>query len=155
MAFEKYIEKYDPKRVRPAVSRALSYTSNEYTDLLKQQLLKGKGSDGQDLKPGYLEDPYFKTRQAAINYAVWKQKTTPSIGRNLNAPNLFITGYYHSKLKVFVNDTGLSIDNLAPFGEEVNRKYNGKATVLGGEFRRQYIFNILYIQMKIELNLPA
>jgi len=153
MAFESYIEKYDPKKVRPALQRALTSTEGDYLTNLKAQLLMGKGSDGEDLKPGYLEDPYFKTRQAAMNYAVWKQKTTPSFGRNLNAPNLFITGYYHNQFKIFVYPDAVYIFNLAPFGEEVNNKYSGKATVLGGPWRKEYIFEKVLPEFKNELNL--
>lgn len=151
--FDELIQKFSPSKVKPAVLRALSYSATEYEDLLRDQLLHGKGSDGQDLKPGYLEDPYFKTPAAALRYAQWKKKISPNVGRNFNAPNLYITGYYHKRLKVFVFADGLSIDNFAMFGEEVNQKYGGKATVLGGEFREKYIEGSLRPAVLKELNL--
>lgn len=150
---DELIQKYNPSQVRPAVVRALSYTASQYEDLLREQLLHGKGSDGQDLKPGYLEDPYFKTPESAMRYAQWKQKISPDVGRNFNAPNLFITGYYHKRMKVFVFEDGLTIDNFAVFGEAVNEKYGGKATVLGGIWRKKYMQEILRPQLLIELNL--
>lgn len=152
-SIDELITKFNPAKVEPALLQALSYTASSYEDILRNQLLHGKGSDGQDLKPGYLEDPYFKTPESAMRYAQWKQKISPDVGRNFNAPNLFINGFYHKRLKVFVFPDGLSIDNFAVFGEKVNAKYNGKATVLGGVFREKYIDEYLEPQLKIELNL--
>lgn len=150
---EELIQKFNPKKVKPAILRALSYTTKEYEDLLREQMRHGKGSDGEDLKPGYLQDPFFKTPESAMRYAVWKQKTSPSIGRNFNAPNLYIVGYYHKSLKVFVMDDGLSIDSFAAFGESINKKYGGKATVLGGDYRKEYIYEDFRPALKTELNL--
>lgn len=146
-------EKFNPAKVAPAIERVLLYTAAEYEVILRQQLLRGKGSDGQDLTPGYLEDPYFKSKESAMRYATWKWNNSPSTGRNFNAPNLYINGYYHSKLKVFVGANGFIIDALVKFAEDINRKYNGKSTKLGGEFREQFIWKNFRPQLLVELNL--
>lgn len=147
------IQKYDPKNIGPAIAVAGYKTGPIYSDKLREQLLTGKGSDGKDLTPGYLEDPYFKTRGAAARYAAWKQKITPNPLRNLNAPNLFIVGTYHRSLFSFFTGDAYVIESLAGFGAAIEKKYSGKATKLGGVQRAEFINEQLLPELKKQLHL--
>lgn len=125
-----------------AAADSLHENEIAYIDILKRQLWMGKGSDGNDLSPGYLEDPYFKSREAAQRYLNWKKKITPGSGRNPNAPNLFITGLYYGSLSAKSDLSGLSISSSASFGIDIETKYKGRANILGGPFRKEFIFDI-------------
>ena len=82
---------------------------NHEQDIMEQQhiqLLEGKGSDGNDLRPYYTEDlqphGYFKSQQSASNYMAWKESLNYpySAERNSDAPNLYINGRFYSEMEV-------------------------------------------------------
>lgn len=134
------LKKLESINVKDAAAKSILGTEEKYGELLKDQLLHGKGSDGEDLKPGYLEDPYFKSRESAERYLKWKERISPNVGRNPNAPNLYITGVYHDSLSVKTNYDGVQISSSAPFSFNIEQKYGGKESILGGEFRKEYVF---------------
>lgn len=101
-------------------------------DIMEQQhiqLLEGKGSDGNDLRPYYTEDVkphgYFKTQQTASNYMAWKETLSYpySVTRNSNAPNLYINGRFHSELEVRFEAQVLMIVPSTPYASQIVRKY--------------------------------
>jgi hypothetical protein len=65
-----------------------------------QQLLDGKTNKGTDISPTYLQDPFFKTQEAAQAYSDWKDRISPRSKRKKGVPNLYINGWYHSSRKV-------------------------------------------------------
>lgn len=76
------------------------------TDLLKstnqEQMYQGLDADGNAIRPRYSEDPYFDSPVLAWIYARWKNELTPHPKRDIDTPNLFITGaWYYDPLKVF------------------------------------------------------
>src|SRR5689334_8615887 len=82
----------------------ISQDPGELEALQKRQLLKGLDNQGRPLSPKYTEDPYFKTVEAAIRYAKWKQTITPDPDRPWDVPNLFITGArVHNNIEVEVS----------------------------------------------------
>lgn len=119
---------------------ALMLTKDTILELQKDQLLTGKGNDGQDLSPGYLEDPYFKTPAEALAYLAWKQKITPDPRRNPNAPNLFINGFLHSKFRVEADQDGYHVDNDSADYADINAKYHGAQAGLSPENTKKYAF---------------
>lgn len=129
--------------VRAAAAKAVIGTENEYKDLLQDQLLHGKGADGQDLSPGYLEDPFFKSYEAAQRYLKWKERISPKVGRNPNAPNLYITGQYHDSISVTTDYSGVRSSSSSYFGGDIERKYNNNANILGSEWREDYLKNFV------------
>ena len=77
-------------------------------DIMEQQhiqLLEGKGSDGNDLRPYYTEDVkphgYFKTQQTASNYMAWKETLSYpySVTRIEECPSVLIECGYVSNLE--------------------------------------------------------
>ena len=102
---------------------------NEIVDLQRTQLLMGRGSDGKDLHPFYTEDlkpaGWFRSRASAENYAGWKQSLSypKSVQRNPNAPNLYITGLFHSDLNVAFNADSVGIFPDTAYAAKIMAKY--------------------------------
>ena len=105
---------------------------NHEDDIMEQQhiqLLEGKGSDGNDLRPFYTEDVkphgYFNDQQSASNYMAWKQSLSYpyTVGRNPNAPNLYINGRFYSEMEVRFEAETLGIYPTSGFASEIMAKY--------------------------------
>ncbi len=106
---------------------------NHEQDIMEQQhiqLLEGKGSDGNDLRPYYTEDlqpqGYFKTQQSASNYMAWKETLNYpySVHRgNSNAPNLYINGRFYSEMEVRFESEFLMIVPSTPYAAQIMHKY--------------------------------
>lgn len=77
----------------------------------KSQLWNGKSNTGEDLRPYYSEDPYFKTKQQAEAYRMWKKAITKNSSRYDDAPNLFINGYFYRSITIEKNS-----QNMFEFG---------------------------------------
>ena len=105
---------------------------NHADDIMEQQhiqLMEGKGSDGNDLRPYYTEDVqpsgYFKTVASARNYMAWKETLNYpySVTRNSNAPNLYINGRFYSEMEVRFEAETLGIYPTSGFASEIIAKY--------------------------------
>lgn len=105
----------------------------------RAQLMEGKSSDGEDLRPYYTEDPYFKTPEAAQRYAGWKQRITPNPKRNRNAPNLYINGSFHSELGVEFQEEGFLVHGLTGRAQNIIGKYGVEKFGLTLENRERLI----------------
>lgn len=102
-------------------------------DIMEQQhiqLLEGKGSDGQDLRPYYTEDlqphGYFKNQQSASNYMAWKETLSYpySVTRgNSNAPNLYINGRFYDEMEIRFEADVLMIVPSTPYAAGIMAKY--------------------------------
>lgn len=88
-------------------------------DLQRDQMLEGRGVDGEYIRPFYSEDPWFKKPGAAERYARWKQEITPNPQRPLDVPNLIVTGVFHDSLTAGVSGDEFEINTSASFGEDV------------------------------------
>lgn len=111
------------------VGEVLQRHEQDIIEYLRIQLLEGRDSDGQDIRPYYSEDVkpkgYFHSRESAGRYAAWKEGLSYpfSVSRNGDAPNLYINGRFHSDLGVrFVSD-GLSIEPMTPYAAKIVEKY--------------------------------
>jgi hypothetical protein len=105
---------------------------NHADDIMEQQhiqLMEGKGSDGNDLRPYYTEDVqpsgYFKTVASARNYMAWKETLNYpySVTRNSNAPNLYINGRFYSEMEVRFEADTLGIYPSTGYASEIMAKY--------------------------------
>lgn len=99
-------------------------------ELQRIQLLEGKASDGEDLRPYYSEDlkpaGYFRSKETAARYSAFKESLSYpyQVQRNPDAPNLYINGRFHSELDVryaadsvaVVADTAFSRPIMAKYG---------------------------------------
>lgn len=107
----------------------------EVEDYITDQLYSGKDGNERDLSPNYLNDPYFnkygkRRDRAARGYMAWKMRITPPVRswlglepRKAIVPNLYINGYYHSKIRANETAGGLRIDGTASFSAEIEQKY--------------------------------
>lgn len=111
------------------VGEVLQRHEQDIIEYQRIQLLEGKDSDGQDIRPYYSEDlkpqGYFKSRESAGRYAAWKEGLSYpfSVSRNSDAPNLYINGKFHSELGVSFGSDGLSIEPLTPYAAKIMAKY--------------------------------
>lgn len=109
---------------------------NHEQDIMEQQhiqLLEGKGSDDQDLRPYYTEDlqpqGYFKTQQSASNYMAWKETLNYPyrVERgNSNAPNLYINGRFYDEMEVRFEADYMMITPSTPYAAQIMAKYGMK-----------------------------
>lgn len=92
----------------------------------REQLLEGKDSDGNDMRPYYSEDPYFKSIEQAQWYIEWKKsgiRYPISVSRNPDAPNLYINGKFHSELEVRFGSTSVGVYPATPYAAGIVDKY--------------------------------
>lgn len=87
------------------------------------QLWDGKDIDGNDIRPFYSEDPYFKTKKQALAYKAWKQKITPNSKRNPDAPNLYITGEYYRSKVLQLNNDEIVFKTTSPLGNNIEANH--------------------------------
>lgn len=98
-------------------------------EMQRYQLLEGKASSGQDLRPYYTEDlkprGYFKSAETAGRYAAWKQDLSYpySVSRNPDAPNLYINGKFHDELGVQFNSDSIEIIGETAYAKRIMDKY--------------------------------
>jgi hypothetical protein len=114
-------------------------TEEEIRQYNLQQLLDGKTNLGTDIKPTYLEDPFFKTQAEAQAYSDWKDRISPPSNRRKGVPNLRINGYYYSTRTVQI--VGDKIVYRSPFGEiftDIDEKYKN-LDGLNPESRKKFI----------------
>ena len=97
------------------------------------QLLEGKGSDGDDLRPYYTEDlkpqGHFKSVQSASAYMVWKESLNYpyQVTRgNSNAPNLYINGRFYNEMEIKFDTEAMAVEPRTPYAAEIMNKYGLK-----------------------------
>lgn len=94
------------------------------------QLLEGKGSDDNDLRPYYTEDikphGYFNSVQTASNYMAWKESLAYpyQVSRgNSNAPNLYVNGRFYDEMEVRFGTDALAIAPKTGYAADIMNKY--------------------------------
>lgn len=96
----------------------------------REQLLEGKDSDGNDMRPYYSEDlkpnGWFHSKESAMRYAMWK-KTGISypvdVQRNTDAPNLYINGMFHNDLEAKAGSTSVGVYPKTSYAAGIMAKY--------------------------------
>ena len=98
-------------------------------ELQSKQLLQGKDSKGNDIRPYYSEDlkpsGSFRTAESANRYSVWKDSLSYpySVQRNPDAPNLYINGKFHSELDVFFDRDSVAVTGGSMYAQRIIDKY--------------------------------
>lgn len=119
--------------------KSVEETKEEYVLENQEQMLAGKTSDGSDITPSYLNDPYFKSRESAQRYSDWKDAISPKAGRNSGTPNLFINGRYHNGLRAVVDSEGVRIESSSPDTVGIESKFTRKIYGIQGQFKSDYL----------------
>jgi hypothetical protein len=117
--FKSLIDKLTAFDFGQEMTNIVEDNEEKIADLQREQMLEGRGVDGDYIRPFYSENPYFKRPGAALRYAQWKQKITPNPKRPLDVPNLFITGVFHDSLFVEVNAPVFEVKTDVSFGKDV------------------------------------
>lgn len=105
--------------------------SEDIMELQREQLLCGKSSSGEDIRPYYSEDVkpsgYFNSVESAKRYANWKSELSyPSFRggrRNPDAPNLYINGKFHSELGVQFSLVSVAVVPETSYAATIVAKY--------------------------------
>lgn len=166
LAMKKRFEEFH-QRTDEIIYGVMKENEQDLNDVNLEQIYSGKDNKGENLRPSYLEDPYWNTHkfrgqtglQAAQAYSNWKDEITPNPLRNPGYPNLFINGYYHSKRRVLISPGGEIIhDDSASFGDDIKRKYPN-LDGLGGRFKtiflKQYVQPVLNVGIEEVLKLKV
>ena len=119
------------------VNSIVEANKDTITELQKEQMLEGRGADGQFIRPFYSEDPYFKSAASAARYAEWKSKITPNEKRPKDVPNLFIDGTFHSSLFTKIGGGVFSIETKSFVGEKIFEEHPNAAG-LDEENRKEF-----------------
>jgi hypothetical protein len=121
------------------ITNSLEQTKDALLDHNRDQLYDGKTRDGRDLSPTYLEDPYFKTPEAAQAYSDWKDRITPNPKRKSGVPNIFINGTTYNALEVGIVGQNVFFKANVPWGANVEGKFSDKIYGLGGVYKQEYL----------------
>lgn len=114
------------------ISEILNSLRAELLDAQRRQLFQGQASSGENIRPLYSEDlkpgGYFKSAESAARYASWKAAYVPYPNNegflcDIDVPNLFITGKFHSELDVSVSPTIILFDGASSYANEIIAKY--------------------------------
>ena len=149
------ISRLNSLNIQRSVELILEDDKEKLEELQLAQLWSGQDSEGNDLAPSYLNDPYFRTPEAAQRYSNWKDKITPVDSRSdayadrkKGVPNLFITGYWYSGLKLDL--TGRGFINSSPLNPAIEAKYP-KALGLNPKGRKYYIDTEMMRQLMFDI----
>lgn len=122
---EQQIDKFRKLDIWDIILDVLTKHKSEIVAMNLIQLDEGKNKDGDNITPNYLTDPFFKTEQAARNYANWKAKITPSSKRNYESPNFFITGELIYNVLTAYRDGDSFVIEPQSIAKNFDVKYNG------------------------------
>jgi len=128
-------------------------SADDIRDINLEQMYDGKTSEGVDITPSYLDDPYWDEHgglPAAEAYSAWKDQITPNPRRHRHTPNLFINGYYHSSIRVTVNGAKITWNSTFDDMNDISEKFKniyGLGGVYKDVFLRTYLAPVLREKM--------
>lgn len=108
----------------------------ELAQMNREQLLAGKDNQGRYLLK-YTDDPYFKSREAAIRYMNWKKNISPNKDKPADVADFFITGYTHGTIFASRQGTSIVFDSNGRFNASILQKTNGAYLGLNEESRNK------------------
>ncbi len=121
------LERIRSIRLEQEVGDILQGRTEELLILQKKQMMQGRNNKGELFAPLHSDNPFFKTPEAGLRYAGWKQKKFPETP--FNVPNFIITGYYHGSLSFSVSSGSVVADASASFAKNIDQEFNN--SVLG------------------------
>lgn len=111
------------------IREALASSEQAIIEAQRRQLLAGKDSGGEDIRPFYSEDlkpsGHFYSVESAGRYAAWKQDLSYpyTVDRNPDAPNLYINGKFHNELGVDLGVDAIGIIGETAYARNIMAKY--------------------------------
>lgn len=141
------LRKFQDVNTDQIIYQVVKGSEEDLLDLQREQMYDGKTNQGVDIRPSYLEDPYFEgDLQRAQAYSDWKDDITPNPRRNPGTPNLFINGFYYSSITVTVLPDTIVFKSRWAEGDDIERKFKN-IYGLGGNIKviylRDYISPVL------------
>lgn len=136
----------------PMIRDIMIAQKKEIQIYITEQLYSGVNGNDKPLRPTYLNDPYFKSKEAgnwyknAKGYMAWKESITPPYAsswlgiprRTPDTPNLIIRGDFHDSITAIPIDNGLKIESVGiSFSGDIEKKY-GQAIYKVGSYARRY-----------------
>ncbi len=92
--------------------------------LNREQLLAGKNADGGDLMR-YVDDPFFKTVEAALRYKEWKKGISPNKLKDDDIMDFYINGQFHESINAEFKKDGIDIFSTSNIEGSFERKTDG------------------------------
>ena len=140
----------------PMVEKVITANRDFAEMAVREQLESGLDGNEKELKPNYLNDPYFKTREEAVKYMRWKERITPprqsSLGlrpRAVKTPNLRINGFDHQSIKAVPVAGGVRIGSQGTdFAPGIEHKYGSALYKLGRTAKWKFYRDHLRTAMK-------
>jgi len=123
--------------LKPEITKIIQSNSSILTEYVREQLFAGVNGHGKNLRPTYLNDPFFKSEDAghwknnAKGYMNWKYSIQPPrqsyLGygpRSKETPNLIIRGDFYDSITAIPISDGVRIQSSGvSFGNEIEVKY--------------------------------
>lgn len=157
-AVKQFVEGFEPM-----IRGVMVAQKKEIQVYITEQLYSGVNGNDKPLRPTYINDPYFKTKESgnwyknAKGYMQWKKSITPPYAsswlgiprRSPDTPNLIIRGDFHDSITATPINKGLRIGSEGiSFSSDIEKKY-GQAIYRVGSYARKYFIE-KYIKKGIE-----
>lgn len=121
------------------IYQVMQDSEQDIVDLNREQMYDGKTNLDTNIRPLYIEDPYFKGDIIrAQAYSDWKDSITPNSRRNPGVPNLYINGFFHSSIRVTVLPDTIVFDSSWTEGDDIEKKFKN-IYGLGGEHKKIFL----------------
>jgi hypothetical protein len=134
------------------VAKEVSASSDVIMNMNQDQLLYGRNALGEELTPGYLSDPYFKTFEKAREYFYmkmdWEAEHKGRIyyfgiqlfpEKDRNTPNLLVNGnWFFNHFFIEVNKETYTIGSTGVASPDIELKYGKKIFGLAPQSKQYY-----------------
>ncbi len=103
-------------------SDILESIQDNILEMNRNQMWDGLTAKGEDIRPKYSENPFFKTKEQAAGYAKWKWAiSSQGSKRDIDTPNLYINGYFYESLRFKKDELKIVTENA--LGAEVTSEH--------------------------------
>lgn len=129
----------------------LEDTKQQYLDINRDQTQSGRTNTGALISPSYIEDPFFRSPEAAARYSRWKDRITPHPDRPSGVPNLFINGAYQAGWDIRINGNNIEHTGYSPLTSAIEAKFRdirGLSPDNLGKYRINYFHPLLVQRIK-------
>jgi hypothetical protein len=137
MKWSEYVKRIEKLDLNTLLGETVNELKIEIEDTQREQMRKGQNSDGGYL-PRYVDDPYFKSIQAAKNYENWKaQWSHPEKPRGVM--DFFIDGTFHNTVRVVVKRSVFDFKSSSSIESSIRAKTGDKVLALNRESKDEFM----------------